>query len=545
MWLRGTDVRANNRLQGSKICAKAGEFPTENLARREGWLRRNLYVSVIQGSVKAEDLRNRVEALWGDSWEISKVVPQDFLVVGSDEQKVAAVVETGVLVVGDVLLRVRRWAKGIGTFPYPGLQRIQMTLEGVPLLLCDEEGIAFLVRLFGGVIQGKPEFTLMGSRTAVSVTISAPSESAISTVITAVVGREVVIVRVWILWTTQNQSQLTHLGLQGGRKVEEDVRRDPLAGNRFSISDPGREPDEEFWVGATSLCRLEGAEDSSLVPAGGRLGYVRETRDLPESTRGDTIGPARIDTCLLPHPMALKSRGDRDSSPTTSYEPYVTGKKGMMLGGVPEMLKDAATALLFSTARSSMLGACCLVGSHDEPEVEEMPDGMEGCRALLNGKDASSLQEGNSDQRFSLGLGASQRAPDQVPEGAILTMVQAKAADSLISFVEGLEDEEVEAVQIYMSTEGVFSPDKEMLEYRTCLDKEEGKELMGEVQRITEEHFKGLTEKLEVSYDGVEKGIRGVVFMIQKSWLAALASEAKKDKSEKVKSRSRGDDAGE
>ncbi|MQL86001.1 hypothetical protein Taro_018515 [Colocasia esculenta] len=131
-----------------------------------------------------------------------------------------------------------------------------------------------------------------------------------------------------------------------------------------------------------------------------------------------------------------------------------------------------------------------------------------------------------------------------VPEGATLSLVQAKSNDSVIPFFGGVEDEEVEAGQIYKSSEGtrfhstpcpgVFSPDKEMLEFHACLDKKEGKELMGEVQRITEEHFKGLTEKLGVSYDGVEKGIRGAVFMIQKRWLAALAREAKKDKSQGI-----------
>ncbi|MQL97011.1 hypothetical protein Taro_029700 [Colocasia esculenta] len=52
------------------------------------------FVDVVRGLLEAEDLRNRVEALWGDSWEISKVFPQAFLVVGHDEQeKVAALVD--------------------------------------------------------------------------------------------------------------------------------------------------------------------------------------------------------------------------------------------------------------------------------------------------------------------------------------------------------------------------------------------------------------------------------------------------------------------
>ncbi|MQM03348.1 hypothetical protein Taro_036128, partial [Colocasia esculenta] len=77
--------------------------------------------------------------------------------------------------------------------------------------------------------------------------------------------------------------------------------------------------------------------------------------------------------------------------------------------------------------------------------------------------------------------------------------------------------------------------DDEVLDIRSLLDKEEGKELLGVVQRLTEEHFRGLSEKLGVSYDEVEKGIRGPVYIIQKRWLAlaALAREAKKDKLQK------------
>lgn len=45
--------------------------------------------------------------------------------------------------------------------------------------------------------------------------------------------------------------------------------------------------------------------------------------------------------------------------------------------------------------------------------------------------------------------------------------------------------------------------------------------------------MRGLTDKMGVSYEGVEKDIRGSLNLIKKRWLAALVREVKKGKSQR------------
>ncbi|MQM19414.1 hypothetical protein Taro_052418 [Colocasia esculenta] len=178
-------ARANNLLLVNTACANVGDFPTESLASGQAWLLRSLCVSSVQGTVEV-DFRRWVEALMGGSWEVSMVTPNSFLVLGRNEQRVAG------------WRKQEFWwwetpffAQNLGLkAPAPSLVRV--VLEGVPLL-CDEEGIAFLIQPFGGVIHGKSDFIPIGLQTTISSTVSLAS--AVLAAVTSVVGGEVFVIR--------------------------------------------------------------------------------------------------------------------------------------------------------------------------------------------------------------------------------------------------------------------------------------------------------------------------------------------------------------
>lgn len=59
-----------------------------------------------------------------------------------------------------------------------------MVIEGVPLLLCNEQGISFVVQSLGSVVKVSLGFAPMGSRTTVGVVVQVPSPAAIPAVVT-------------------------------------------------------------------------------------------------------------------------------------------------------------------------------------------------------------------------------------------------------------------------------------------------------------------------------------------------------------------------
>ncbi|MQL91860.1 hypothetical protein Taro_024475 [Colocasia esculenta] len=60
--------------------------------------------------------------------------------------------------------------------------------------------------------------------------------------------------------------------------------------------------------------------------------------------------------------------------------------------------------------------------------------------------------------------------------------------------------------------------------------KEVGRELLGLVERLTEDHMRDLVEKLGVSYEGVEKGIRLSLNLIQKRMVGSVSKGSKTGK---------------
>lgn len=75
------------------------------------------------------------------------------------------------------------------------MRRIQIVAEGVPILLYDEGGVAFLARSFGRVERYSLGFTLMGSRTTVVAVIQVVSPTAIPAVATVDLANTSFVVR--------------------------------------------------------------------------------------------------------------------------------------------------------------------------------------------------------------------------------------------------------------------------------------------------------------------------------------------------------------
>ncbi|MQM05005.1 hypothetical protein Taro_037814, partial [Colocasia esculenta] len=96
-------------------------------------------------------------------------------------------------------LSIRRWPLKLGTFPPLLEKHFQVELEGLPIGLCDEEGVQFLVRRFGQLVEGSMQVAIVRSRIKVLVSIMVidPGEMSMSIIVSF--DREMLVVRCRVL----------------------------------------------------------------------------------------------------------------------------------------------------------------------------------------------------------------------------------------------------------------------------------------------------------------------------------------------------------
>lgn len=116
-------------------------------------LDRCLYVMLVKGRADTEMIKAWLEARarGGDHWKACQVSQVRLLAVSNSEERTIEMAEGGFLVANQVVMRVQRWSMAIGTFPSPRVMAITLTLQGIPLVLCDEEGVSSLISKFAMV----------------------------------------------------------------------------------------------------------------------------------------------------------------------------------------------------------------------------------------------------------------------------------------------------------------------------------------------------------------------------------------------------------
>ncbi|MQM08633.1 hypothetical protein Taro_041487 [Colocasia esculenta] len=254
-----------------------------------------------QGSAaEAEDLRGRVSSLVGGIWEVSKVTPNSYLLVGHDEQKVETLTETGVLIVGGALLRVVRWAKGIGTLLSPSLQKVRMVVEGVPLVLCDEEGMAFLM--------------------PVAVEVSVPSAVTIPSIIATLVDGEPLVVRVReTRYKASSTPPPPHPRQLASVLLQENSAAIKAAGEAISLDNRGTYSNQSGAPPALCRSLLSGRqEDLPTVAQGG----VHERPPLQQEDQGGDLQALEVSPPVGPR-GALSATGISDDH----WGPSVSGRR--------------------------------------------------------------------------------------------------------------------------------------------------------------------------------------------------------------------------
>ncbi|MQL69240.1 hypothetical protein Taro_001529 [Colocasia esculenta] len=95
-------------------------------------------------AVESIDIKRRLEEVDRGEWEVSRVLNSVFLAVGSDEEEVGRLVDTGLLAVGGSILSLHWWLSALGTFPTLPVRRFRVIIEGIPIFLRDEGGASFL-----------------------------------------------------------------------------------------------------------------------------------------------------------------------------------------------------------------------------------------------------------------------------------------------------------------------------------------------------------------------------------------------------------------
>ncbi|MQM09721.1 hypothetical protein Taro_042599 [Colocasia esculenta] len=101
----------------------------------------------VGGGVDGEAVRSLLQERWlqGNPWMVKKVHRDGLLAIGSSGEAVKEAGAAGVLLCGGLILKILPWSIERGTYPSPSKGELWVKLVGMPLLLCDEAGFAFLV----------------------------------------------------------------------------------------------------------------------------------------------------------------------------------------------------------------------------------------------------------------------------------------------------------------------------------------------------------------------------------------------------------------
>lgn len=175
------------------------------------------------------DISSVKELLYGtwpgiNSWVVRKISSSSFLVVSLSPDDSVEAAGVG-FVVAEGVLRLQGRTLEKGTYPNPR-HRLSLSLLGLPLILCDDEGITFLVKYFVVVEMGFPNFALVGEIMALKVVIRIRSIVDILSVISLIVVGETFVVRVVIDQILQPWRQ-GFLGQPFSRREKDDGKVGP------------------------------------------------------------------------------------------------------------------------------------------------------------------------------------------------------------------------------------------------------------------------------------------------------------------------------
>lgn len=128
-----------------------------------------------------EFIRNCLMALsGGDSrWGVRQVSKARFLVVGNNAAVAEDTAEGGFQVANGTILHVQRWFLGERDAPMPQGLAVRLTLQGIPLGLCDKLGISTIVNRFATVEVGSLCFIAEGALTMLQPTAQLSRHSAV------------------------------------------------------------------------------------------------------------------------------------------------------------------------------------------------------------------------------------------------------------------------------------------------------------------------------------------------------------------------------
>lgn len=163
--------------------------------------RRSLRAEVLEGDPSVSEILNLLGLEGGDEggWEVCRLGRASFLMVGPSEQTAAALVSKGYLASGDLILRLREWKGGRGTYPDSRQTVCRLRIRGVPLELVSVEGLRWLLRRFAQVVGEETKLLEAGSVLAVDVTCVVASRRAVPEAVQVVIGGELLAVSVEVL----------------------------------------------------------------------------------------------------------------------------------------------------------------------------------------------------------------------------------------------------------------------------------------------------------------------------------------------------------
>lgn len=107
-----------------------------------------------------------------------------FLAVGCSEEEADVVARGGFVMAGGVLLRLPKWSLSRGTFRDPRMEKVRILLLGVPLILCDEVGAAFIAKCFNAVVDDAIKIAIKRDHLTLEATVQMRSLKDISPVVT-------------------------------------------------------------------------------------------------------------------------------------------------------------------------------------------------------------------------------------------------------------------------------------------------------------------------------------------------------------------------
>lgn len=81
-------------------------------------------------------------------WEVHQAHTGRLLAIGRCTDLVEVVVETGILEADGFIICIQSWALARGAYPNPRKIGLHITFAGLPLILCDEDGISLLAKNF-------------------------------------------------------------------------------------------------------------------------------------------------------------------------------------------------------------------------------------------------------------------------------------------------------------------------------------------------------------------------------------------------------------